>query len=102
MAFCHSRLVRLFIVACKAEQSFGRLRSLIYGLFRTKAFHSSIIPILLNAGIIWKESFMLEETQPQFTSLHNTFVSSIYFISCQSSSVKNVSNNKSVVSSSVY
>ncbi|GAN01811.1 hypothetical protein MAM1_0012d01246 [Mucor ambiguus] len=86
------RLVRLFIAACKIEASFGRLRSLIYGLFRTKAFHSSIIPILLNAGVIWKESFMFEATEPQFTSLPDTFVSSIYFISCNSSSVKNMSS----------
>ncbi|CAO0801106.1 unnamed protein product [Mucor circinelloides] len=84
------RLVRLFVVACKAEESLGRLRSLIYGLFRTKAFHSTIIPILLNAGIMWKESFSFEATNPQFTSLPNTFVSSIYFISCNSSSVKNM------------
>ncbi|CEP16059.1 hypothetical protein [Parasitella parasitica] len=84
------RLIRLFTIACKAENSPGRLRTLIYALFKTIAFHATLIPSLLNVGVIWKESFTFATTDPHFESLRNTFLSCLHLISCRSNTTKNI------------
>ncbi|KAI8640366.1 hypothetical protein BD408DRAFT_434336 [Parasitella parasitica] len=84
------RLIRLFAIVCKAEDSLGRLCTLVYTLLRIPAFQSSLIPSLLNVGFVWKESFAFVSADPHFDSLHNTFVSCIHLVSCRSSSTKNL------------